>query len=90
MTGPPITFISDFKDFDWFADFLDNPYEMFNSEKDEYTNQMLAYYVPIYALHPPTKLNKAQLRLIWDYILEIQSDYSVNQTVDSLRKSWKK
>ena len=90
MTGPPITYISDFKDFEWFVEFLSDPYEMFKAEKDEYTNKMLAYYIPVYALHPPSKLNREELRLVWDYILAIQSDYSKNQMVDSLRNSWKK
>ena len=88
MTGPPITYISDYKGFDWFYEFLKSPYSFWKADEDDYTSQMLEYYYPIYALHPPSKLKHTELKLIWDYIIEIEQTVEKHQQTDSLRQSW--
>jgi hypothetical protein len=90
MTGPPITYISEYKDFDWFFEFLQAPYSFWEADNDTYTTQMLQYYYPIYALHPPSKLDETELKLIWDYIIEIEQTVEKHNQTDSLRQSWNK
>lgn len=90
MTGPPITFISDYKDFEWFVSFKRNPLKFYATDEDRYTRLMLDYYSVIYGIDPPVDLSEAELRQIWDFLIELQSQTIRHGVTDSLRQSWVK
>ncbi|NEN25292.1 hypothetical protein G3O08_17485 [Cryomorpha ignava] len=90
MIGPPITFISDYKSFDWFVDFTKDPISYNRTDKDEYTRLMLDHYLPFYGVHPPVKLTDEELSLIWNFLIGLKTKTTEDLETDSLRKSWVK
>jgi len=90
MTGPPLTFISDYKDFEWFYDFKVNPLSFYKTEKDKYTTRMLDYWTPRCGLDPPVDLSKEEIKQIWDFLKDLKSVSIRHAETDSLRQSWSK
>lgn len=90
MIGPPITFISDYKNFEWFLDFTRDPVSYNQTDKDQYTKLMLDHYRPLYGIQPPIKLTEEELRLIWGFLIDLKSKTTSDLETDSLRQSWVK
>ena len=85
MTGPPLAFISDYKDFEWFYDFKKNPVSYYKTDKDKYTSNMLDYWYRMSGIDPPVELSKEELRQIWDFLKDLKSTSVRHAKTDSLR-----
>ncbi|MFK7756180.1 MAG: hypothetical protein AB8B53_04530 [Flavobacteriales bacterium] len=88
LAGPPITFISDFKDLEWFIDYKSDPLKYSKSDIDTYTSNMLEYWIPTMAIEPPSNLSTTELTEIYLYLEELKLVTAPNEKIDSLRLTW--